>query len=228
MKVRNTSKNSLHHIFKVLRAGVQGSMAIRDEIFCQLVKQTNNNPSKSALRAWKLFGVCSGVFSPSTNLRLPLLNHLITIVENEEEAIAQRARFCANRIEKHFLNDKRLVLPEVQEIKHMRHMKPMPIHVFFMTGARVVVLVESYDTANAIKRRLLQKIKMPTHKMPHFGLYEICQTPHDFGIRPHRRTLHLGLRTNHGHHHPLEHVPGRLLAAACAAKTDLHTCDCER
>ena len=96
MKARNSSRNSLHHIIKVLKSAVD-HLDLRDEVYCQLIKQTNNNPSKSALRAWKLFGVCAGVFAPSSQLRLPLLNHLVTIVENEEEAIAQRARYCANR-----------------------------------------------------------------------------------------------------------------------------------
>ena len=97
MKARNTSRNSLHHVFKVLKAGVDNTIELRDEIYCQLIKQTNNNPSPSALKAWKLFGICTGVFAPSLKLRMPLLNHLVTIVENEEEAIAQRARYCANR-----------------------------------------------------------------------------------------------------------------------------------
>ena len=52
---------------------------VRDEIFCQLMRQTTENPhEENALRGWGVLALCCGVFSPSHTLRP--VSHISQIV----------------------------------------------------------------------------------------------------------------------------------------------------
>lgn len=49
---------------------------LRDEIFCQLVNQTHENPnSANCERGWMLIAACASCFGPSLTLRKPLLKY---------------------------------------------------------------------------------------------------------------------------------------------------------
>lgn len=42
---------------------------LRDEIYCQIMKQVSNNPDKQSVqRGWEVFSACCGLFSPSARL----------------------------------------------------------------------------------------------------------------------------------------------------------------
>ena len=52
----------------IVAYGIQ-RVELRDEIYCQLVRQTNGNPHRDhTLRAWVLWGLCAVSFSPSRTL----------------------------------------------------------------------------------------------------------------------------------------------------------------
>ncbi|CAG9318559.1 frmB [Blepharisma stoltei] len=176
MKERSSSRPSIHHANKLLKIGMESPPEICDEIYCQLVKQTNNNPKiKSTLRAWTLFGICSGVFAPSPNLRLPLLNHLVKIVENESQEISSKTCYCITRLEKIYQNGSRLVHPTEMELKCMKAMRPIPIKVYLMSGSYICMLIESYDNSNDLKCAVLRRLDISVSKFSYFGFYEYCE-----------------------------------------------------
>lgn len=127
------------------------------------------------MRAWKLFGICSGVFAPSSKLRLSLLNHLIAIEESERMEISQRACYCISRLEKIYENGTRLVLPTSEEIRCMKAMKAFTVKVYTASGSSIIILLDSFDTANDLKISLIKKLKISVNKFPLFGLYEIFE-----------------------------------------------------
>jgi len=62
--------------YEVVNTGVNEEL-LRDEIFCQLIKQTSKNPSiDSCLLGWKLMYLCVSTFWPSDELRPCVLSHL--------------------------------------------------------------------------------------------------------------------------------------------------------
>jgi len=62
--------------YEVVNTGVNEEL-LRDEIFCQLIKQTCKNPSMdSCLLGWKLMYLCVSTFWPSDELRPCLLSQL--------------------------------------------------------------------------------------------------------------------------------------------------------
>jgi len=62
--------------YEVVNTGVNEEL-LRDEIFCQLIKQTTKNPSvDSQTLGWKLLYLCVSTFWPSEELRTILVSHL--------------------------------------------------------------------------------------------------------------------------------------------------------
>ena len=67
MGLRKSSKSDSGHIDKLLRFALKSCQDIRDEIYLQLIKQTNANPSnESLIKGWKLILICCSIFPPSS------------------------------------------------------------------------------------------------------------------------------------------------------------------
>ena len=82
----------------IVRSGIE-RIELRDEILCQLIRQTNDNPDADSLRqAWVVLCLCTAAFSPSKNLHkvgevfiLLIDDHLYsTILHSLEQT------YCAN------------------------------------------------------------------------------------------------------------------------------------
>ena len=57
--------------------GIAKDDEVRDEIFAQLMKQTNQNPDRNFnIRGWKLFAILLGVFPPSARMSTYLKAYL--------------------------------------------------------------------------------------------------------------------------------------------------------
>lgn len=175
MGERPSSKPSAHYVIKALRIVLSGNSDLADEFYCQIIKQTNTDSISSALKAWTFCGIVSGIVAPSSRLRLYLLSHMMIVIKNESQEIAQRATYSASRLEEIYSNGTRLVLPSETEIMHLEAMKPLPISVYFKNGSCITMLVESYSNANAVKRKLLKQLNITIPKMVYFGLYEFVQ-----------------------------------------------------
>eukprot|EP01083_Nonionella_stella_P310691 1105010_1 len=64
--IRKSSKSSMGHVHKLLLYALKGEDVVRNEIYCQLIKQTTRNPKlTSAIKGWKLLLICCSFFPPS-------------------------------------------------------------------------------------------------------------------------------------------------------------------
>jgi hypothetical protein len=100
---------------------------------------------------------------------------LVVIEESESAEISKLARFCISRLEKTYENGSRIVLPNEDEIEHMKALKPFPVKVFTLSGSSLIIFVESFSNANDLKISLMKRIKIPMSKFCRFGLFEIWQ-----------------------------------------------------
>lgn len=68
MGVRKTGKAPEGHVEKLVRFALKEDDVLRNEIYCQLAKQTTKNPKlQSLLKGWKLLLICCSFFPPSTD-----------------------------------------------------------------------------------------------------------------------------------------------------------------
>eukprot|EP00457_Paulinella_chromatophora_P001361 gb/GEZN01001363.1/.p1 GENE.gb/GEZN01001363.1/~~gb/GEZN01001363.1/.p1 ORF type:complete len:973 (+),score=227.55 gb/GEZN01001363.1/:107-3025(+) len=82
--------------------------AIRDEVFCQICKQTRNNPNlPSVLQGWKLMALCVSAFPPSKDFERYLINYIILNYDGSlhqkvrgQELVATLAPWCFWRLHK--------------------------------------------------------------------------------------------------------------------------------
>lgn len=69
-KIKNTSLNSLVSL-------IDQNVILRDEVYFQLIKQTNNNPNEDCLlRTWQIFVVIASIFPSSLDSEVWIKSHL--------------------------------------------------------------------------------------------------------------------------------------------------------
>ncbi|KAI1292214.1 Unconventional myosin-XV [Halotydeus destructor] len=92
---------------------------LRDEVYCQVIKQTTNNKSTkpdSCVRGWRLFAIIASYFDCSDNLRPYLLNHLETAAYDKRRAYHAMALLCLQNLRKTFKYGGRKNVPSIEEI----------------------------------------------------------------------------------------------------------------
>jgi RhoGAP domain/MyTH4 domain/WW domain len=90
--------------------------ALRDEIFCQLCKQTNNNPEqKSSIQGWKLMAMAAGTFAPSRNFQSFLLSYIASNF-SKPNPVGRLAAYSYWRIEKTMKSGAQSPMPTVRYI----------------------------------------------------------------------------------------------------------------
>lgn len=92
---------------------------LRDEIYCQLMKQTTNNRSSnpdSCLRGWRLFSIVAAYFDCSDHFRPYLLNYLETAAYDKRRAYCSVALLCLQNLRKTLKYLGRKNVPSIEEI----------------------------------------------------------------------------------------------------------------
>ncbi|KIH68670.1 myTH4 domain protein [Ancylostoma duodenale] len=75
--------------------------ALRDEVYCQIVRQTTNNKSSkpdSSIRGWRLFSIITAYFESSLSLRPYLVNYLAENADDQRRAYHGTAQLCLQNL----------------------------------------------------------------------------------------------------------------------------------
>lgn len=92
---------------------------LRDEIYCQLMKQTTNNKSTnpdSCLMGWRLFSIIAAYFDCSETFKPYLLKYLETAAYDKRRAYCSVASLCLQNLRKTFKYNGRKNVPSIEEI----------------------------------------------------------------------------------------------------------------
>lgn len=110
----NKETETMVHIRAVVTNGLE-KLSLRDEIYCQLVKQTHNNlKEKCEALMWELMAICCGCFAPCYFLK-NLIKYFEDVMQGSGE-ISSWASYCKDRLLKTVECGKRLFVPTQKEI----------------------------------------------------------------------------------------------------------------
>lgn len=168
MGQRNSSKDDIAHATKLLANSVHAPEVFRDELFCQLVKQTRGNPDpESTVKGWQLMAIVAGTFPPSKKLEKYLMSYCD---ENTKDSLSDGtrvhpgvkpfAKYTMMRIKKSTSLGPRKEVPTAMEIQAARDRQPVVIRVHLLNGHYKTVPAECWTTIRELNAMVAKKLKI--------------------------------------------------------------------
>ena len=165
---RSSSKDDIGHASKLLANTVHAPEELRDEVYCQLVKQTRNNPSEeNTLRGWQLMAICAGTYPPSQTLERYLMSYC---EENTHETLRDGSRvhpgvkpyaqYAMMRLKKSMALGPRREVPTAMEIQAAKEKHPVVIRVHLLNGQYKTVPAEAWTTIRELNAMVAKKLKI--------------------------------------------------------------------
>ncbi|KAI5628300.1 unconventional myosin-VIIb-like isoform X1 [Silurus asotus] len=143
--------------------------ALRDEIYCQIIKQmTSNNNRHSLDQGWQLLWMCCGLFSPSTSL----LKHVQRFLDTRRRE--PLAADCLRRLQGALRMEPRKLPPHQVELEAIQQNRVKIFHkIFFPNDTE-----ESFEVATNTKiRDLIKSISTKLRLISDDGFSIFVKTP---------------------------------------------------
>jgi hypothetical protein len=179
-----TAKQKERAKLLLMKLALEKSPRIRDEIILQLVKQIRGNPNKiSSDVAWGTLACILSMSNPSEGFTYPLMHWLIDVIEiHESPSFKEWGRYILARIyNNHNSIDKRVFVPEVNEITYIYNKKMIKIAVFMPNGTFMTCYIESYTNFDALKDQVLKRLGLHTEHTWRYGIMETVEFENKFG-----------------------------------------------
>lgn len=183
------SRNPMANAEKIFKVTVGAPEELLDEVYCQLFKQTNENPdATSCLRGWELMALCAGLFPPSSKLEKYLLSYIRQTVENQPyPGVDKMAEYTLLRIVKSLELGARSESPTEMEVAAVREISPVSLRINLLDGRILHIDAESWSTVADINETVSTQLKIidPTP----FSLFEINTNDEERGLDDEDRLL---------------------------------------
>ncbi|XP_046399408.1 unconventional myosin-XV isoform X2 [Ischnura elegans] len=154
--------------------------ALRDEVYCQLMKQTTNNKSRQAdscQRGWRLFSIVAAYFICSSTLKPYLFKYLETAAYDKRRAYHGTATVCLQNLRKTFKYGGRKNVPSVEEITAISAGRNSKRQIYRLPGGTErVINTKSTTVVQDIIEEICSVINVrDTNEMEEFSLYCIVE-----------------------------------------------------
>ncbi|KAM9391564.1 pleckstrin homology domain-containing family H member 3 [Pholidichthys leucotaenia] len=145
---------------------------LRDEIYCQLVKQTSHTPAPNTaahLRYWQLLTCMSCTFLPGTAVMKYLRFHLKRIQsQSPDSEMDNYASFISQSLDKIKCRE---CVPSCDEIHRLMNRQEMLCTVHYPGPGSCQLYISSHTTANELVGRLQDRLGLQSSRNT-FALYE--------------------------------------------------------
>lgn len=147
---------------------------MRNEIFCQLIKQTTQNAhTDNLVRSWQLMAVCCGTFLPTKDLMHFLRSHIQRMHQqsSNEKNVCMYAAFSNIRLQRAIGFGARKEVPSAVEITAVIGRRPYPLRVKTLDGKVKALAIDPTTLAKDVASKVARKLNLRDNKG--FGLYEV-------------------------------------------------------
>ncbi|XP_054615483.1 pleckstrin homology domain-containing family H member 3 [Dunckerocampus dactyliophorus] len=145
---------------------------LRDEVYCQLVKQTSHTPAPytaAHLRYWQLLTCMSCTFLPGATVLKYLRFHLKRIQnQSPDSEMDNYASFISEALDK---TKCRECVPSWEEVQRLMSRQEMLCTVHYPGPGSCQLYISSHTTANEVVQRMQQRLGLKDSKNT-FALYE--------------------------------------------------------
>lgn len=132
---------------------------LRDEIFIQLVRQSNDNPSKEqTVKCWSLLALATAAFTPGKTFSRYLLTYLRRHLR-AHTSIACYAQFCLDNLHAGRLHARRYP-PSVAEVKAVTALRSLVCRFHLLDGRTKAMDLHPADTAADAVLALATKLSL--------------------------------------------------------------------
>ncbi|KAK7865486.1 hypothetical protein R5R35_002356 [Gryllus longicercus] len=154
--------------------------SLRDEVYCQLMKQTTNNKSTkpdSCQRGWRLFSIVAAYFVCSDTLKPYLFKYLETAAYDKRRAYHGTATVCLHNLRKTFKYGGRKNVPSVEEITAISAGRNSKRQIYRLPGGTErVINTKSTTVVQDVIEEICSVINVQApHEMEEFSLYCIVE-----------------------------------------------------
>lgn len=149
----NTRSSNIDKLHFIVGHGILRE-DLRDEIFCQICKQLNNNPNAiSFKKGWILLSLCIGCFPPSESFEV----YLREFIRNGPNLYAP---YCETRLDRTIQNGARKQPPSWMELKSCKTTEPITVTVNLMNKASVQIEIDSASTSDEVCVAVAKAVQM--------------------------------------------------------------------
>lgn len=154
--------------------------ALRDEVYCQIMKQTTNNKSSipdSCQRGWRLFSIVAAYFTCSENLKPYLFKYLETAAYDKRRAYHGTSMVCLQNLRKTFKYGGRKNVPSIEEITAITAGRNSKRQIYRLPGGTErVINTKSTSVVQDIIEEMCSLIGVRNpHEQEEYSLYCIVE-----------------------------------------------------
>ena len=143
---------------------------LRDEIFVQLLRQSNGNPSREdTIRVWMMLGLTTAAFQPSKVFAKYFYSYLRKHLR-KDASISCYAQFCIDNLHSPKAHIRRMP-PSSLEVNAVRTLSSLVCRFYFLDGRTKAIDIHPCDTANDAMACLSNKIGLRC--LDGWALYEV-------------------------------------------------------